>query len=281
MNGFDAAATSARARFSVYSTLFRWLSARRADRVIVVLGFTLLLPSLDTGLAADDYLHAIMLDRPSPIPGFARAPLDIFRFCDPRKFASLFAEGIFSWWDDPNTRLAFMRPLSAMTHVLDHALFRNQGPWLHLHSALWALALYLGVRALYLGLIRDRLVANLALALYVLDDARGWLVSWVAARNAAIATALSVCPPRDAQRTAVEVEPTRAAAVCVCDVGWRGVDRDLRFSARVRIVPDARHAPFQTVGVGALRRRVGHLARRVQSLRLRSLRVELVPVSSG
>lgn len=176
----------------VYRVLGRALELAYADLYLVALGFVLLLPSLDTGLAADDFLHAIMLDRPCPVPGFARAPLDIFRFGDPRHFAELFEQGIFSWWDDPAARLAFLRPVSALTHLLDHTLFRLSGPLLHLHSALWALVLYLGVRALYRTLSPDRFVANLALAFYVLDDARGWLVSWVAARNAAVATALSV-----------------------------------------------------------------------------------------
>ena len=177
---------------AVYRLLRRALEASHVDLYIVALGFVLLLPSLDTGLAADDFLHAIMLDEPCPLPGFARAPLDIFRFCDPREFAKLFEQGIFSWWDDPAARLAFLRPISALTHVLDHELFRLNGPLLHLHSALWALVLLLGVRALYQTLSADRFVANLALTLYALDDARGWLVSWVAARNAAVATALSV-----------------------------------------------------------------------------------------
>jgi len=176
----------------VMRLLRRALEARHADLYIVALGFVMLLASLDTGLAADDFLHAIMLDRPCPLPGFARAPLDIFRFCDPREFAKLFEQGVFSWWDDPEARLAFLRPVSALTHVLDHELFRLNGPLLHLHSALWGLVLLLGVRALYQTLAADRFVANLALAFYALDDARGWLVSWVAARNAAVATALSV-----------------------------------------------------------------------------------------
>jgi hypothetical protein len=195
MNSLDGVAAGAAThgpRRTLYGWLARWLSVPNADRVLVVLGFALLLPSLDTGLAADDYLQTIMLDRPSPIAGFERAPWDLFRFCDPGHFASLLEQGVFSWWDDPHTKLAFLRPLSAATHLFDHALFRNHGPILHLHSALWALVLFLGVRALYRSLITDRLVANLALALYALDDARGWLVSWVAARNAAIATALSV-----------------------------------------------------------------------------------------
>jgi hypothetical protein len=176
----------------VYRRLLDWLERARADRAILWLGFVLLLPSLDTGLAADDYLHTIMLDRPSAIPAFQRAPLDIFRFCDPRFAPALLSEGLFSWWDDPQTKLAFLRPITAATHVFDHALFRNVGWFMHLHSALWALLLLFGVRALYRDLISDKLVANLAFALYALDDARGWLVSWVAARNAAVATAISV-----------------------------------------------------------------------------------------
>jgi hypothetical protein len=176
----------------VYRKLRDWLERPHADRVVLWLGFVLLLPSLDTGLAADDYLHTIMLDRPSAIPAFERAPLDIFRFCDPRFAPALLSEGLFSWWDDPQTKLAFLRPITAITHVFDHALFRNVGWFMHLHSALWALLLLFGVRALYRDLISDKLIANLAFALYALDDARGWLVSWVAARNAAVATAISV-----------------------------------------------------------------------------------------
>jgi len=193
MNTLESGLSSRRVqRVRMRVLLLDWLSYRYAHRVIVLLGFVMLLPSLDTGLAADDYLETIMLERPSPIPGFERSVFDIYRFCDPGEFERLFQQGIFSWWDDPNTRLAFMRPLSALSHALDHALFPQHGTFLHLHSALWALLLYAGVSALLRALIAERATAHLALALYVLDDARGWLVSWVAARNAAIATALSV-----------------------------------------------------------------------------------------
>jgi hypothetical protein len=192
MTELDRPTLTTAPRASRYAILVDWLMRPRAHHVIMLLGFVLLLPSLSTGLAWDDYLHTIMLDRPNPIPAFGRAPLDIFRFCDPSKFAALLSEGVFNWWDDPNTKLAFLRPLTAVTHVIDHALWRNQGAPMHLHSALWALLLFAGVSTLYRALLPDRLVANLALALYALDDARGWLVSWVAARNAAVATAISI-----------------------------------------------------------------------------------------
>lgn len=176
----------------LYRWLRSWLAHPAADQVIMWLGFVLLLPSLPTGLAADDYVHTAMLDRPAPIAGFARAPLDIFRFCDPKFSPALIREGIFPWWDDPEARLAFMRPITAATHLLDHELWRNVGWPMHLHSALWSLLLLAGVRALYREWIEDRFLGNLALALYALDDARGWLVSWIAARNAAVGTAISI-----------------------------------------------------------------------------------------
>ncbi|HKU44524.1 MAG TPA: hypothetical protein VJR89_40465 [Polyangiales bacterium] len=179
-------------RRGLYGRLHAWLAHPKADRVVLWLGFVLLLPSLDTGLATDDYLHTIMLDRPAPIAGFQRAPLDLFRFADARFSPALIQEGIFAWWDDPTARIAFMRPLTAATHWLDHELWRNVGWLRHLHSALWALWLLFGVRALYREWLSDRFLASLAFALYALDDARGWLVSWVAARNAVIGTAFSV-----------------------------------------------------------------------------------------
>ena len=175
-----------------YGRLRSWLAHPAADRVILWLGFVLLLPSLDTGLAGDDYVHTVMLDKPAPIAGFERAPLDLFRFADPKFSPALLEEGIFTWWDDMQARLAFMRPLTAASHWLDHTLWRNVGWTMHLHSALWALWLLFGVRALYREWLPDRFLANLAFALYALDDARGWLVSWVAARNAVIGTAFSV-----------------------------------------------------------------------------------------
>jgi hypothetical protein len=176
----------------LYRRLGSMLSAPAADRIILWFAFACLLVSLDTGLAADDYLFTVMLDRPSPIPGFARPPLDIFRFCDPRFSPALIEQGILMWWDDPTSRVAFFRPLTALSHWLDHGLFRNIGALQHLHSALWSLWLLVGVRALYRELFPERGLATLAFALYALDDARGWLVSWVAARNAPIATAFSV-----------------------------------------------------------------------------------------
>ena len=176
----------------LYAWLVARLSAPNAQTHILLLSLGLMAFSLDTDLGADDYLHELIL-RGANFGSFAGHPsLDIFRFCDPRLYPGFLREGVFTWWDDPNARLSFMRPVSALTHYVDYMLFPD-APWaMHLHSLLWGGVVLLGVRALFRTLIADRFVATLALALYALDDARGWFVSWVAARNGVVATAFSV-----------------------------------------------------------------------------------------
>jgi len=159
---------------------------------VVVLALLLLCCGLDGGLSADDYVHSLIARGSHALPGFARHPLDLYRFADSATIHELMREGVLGWWEDPRAKVAFFRPLSALTHVFDYRLFPDR-PWLmHLHSVLWSALLLAGVLALYRALLASRFVCALAVFIYALDDARGWLVSWVAGRNAVIATALSV-----------------------------------------------------------------------------------------
>lgn len=147
--------------------------------------------SLDTGLAADDYVHIWLLDGAPGMPGFEREPWDIFRFTTPDTTISLRAQGILSWWADPEAKLAFLRPLSSLTHYLDHLLWPTAGWAMHLHSLLWGVLALGGVLALYRSILGNGALLGLAFFLYALDDARCWFVSWVAGRNTVIAAALS------------------------------------------------------------------------------------------
>jgi hypothetical protein len=99
---------------------------------------------------------------------------------------------VVSWWDDPSAQFAFFRPITSLSHYLDYRLWPDSPLMMHVHSLLWALAVFLGMRSLYRLILAPLWVARLALFIYVLDDARSWFVSWIAARNAVVATALSV-----------------------------------------------------------------------------------------
>lgn len=172
--------------------LQRALAHPRAPLGCVLLSALLLSAAATTGLAADDYVHTLLLNHGQGITGFDRQPWDLFHFATPSVTPLLQQDGILSWWDDPRAHLAFLRPISALTHYVDHALFPNSSMLMHLHSLLWGLLVFAGVIRLYRQLMAPGWCFGLAVFLYVLDDARSWFTSWVAGRNTVVATALSV-----------------------------------------------------------------------------------------
>ncbi len=185
-----------RALERLLGTLTRLFARPRAELWIIALVALLLSPSLSTGLAADDYLHALILTKSSEIPGYAQQSpeqaLDLFRFVTPELSPKLEADGILPWWADPHARFAFFRPLSSATHWLDYVLWPHSPVMMHAHNILWALLALVAAAALYRRLLEPRWVAVLAFALYALDDARAPVASWVANRNALIACVFSL-----------------------------------------------------------------------------------------
>src|SRR5512145_2064175 len=110
--------------------LHRSLSSPRASIGIITVALVLASPALSVGLVADDLIHQVMLREPG-LSGMSRHPLDLFRFAsgDPRKAHELMNEGIFAWWTNPHTVLAFFRPVSSLTHWFDYRVWPNC-PWL-------------------------------------------------------------------------------------------------------------------------------------------------------
>ena len=176
------------------SWLERRLSARRATLVSILLGLALAAPSLSTGLVADDHIQLAMMRDPPPIPSLSAHGLDMFSFAtgDPAVTRARVNAGVFPWWTDPAVRLAFWRPLAALTHVADQALWPGS-PWLmHLHNLLWFGLALLAVAAVYRRFLTPGWVATLALLLYAIDDAHGPAIGWIANRNAMVALALAL-----------------------------------------------------------------------------------------
>lgn len=98
----------------------------------------------------------------------------------------------FPWWADPELRVSFWRPLSAITHVVDAYLWPDSSVWAHVHSLLWLGLFCALVALLYRRLWGATIAAALAAACFAADDSRGVTIGWVASRNALIAGALGV-----------------------------------------------------------------------------------------
>jgi hypothetical protein len=157
----------------------------RAFGVALVLAAALSLPALGGGFFGDDYLHLAILDGQAA-PG---TPYNLFRFASgiPEETRPWLEHGPYPWWTLPELKLSFWRPLSSALMVADHSLFgRNPVPY-HVHSILW----YLLTVAAAAGVLRHvpGALGGVALLLFATDETHGFAVTWVANRNAFVATA--------------------------------------------------------------------------------------------
>ena len=170
----------------------RILARGWVPRAVVLLALLLVAPALGVGPMGDDYMHMARVDPHLRVPGFAYAPLDLFTFVsgDPTQRAVLLEEGVFGWWMAPDFRMSFWRPLSSLTHVVDHLLWPRSSVLAHAHSIVWFAALLAVLAALYRR-FHPPWIAHLALLLYAVDDARGWVLGWTANRNVLVAATLA------------------------------------------------------------------------------------------
>jgi len=154
----------------------------------------LCLPSLLTGYQTDDWTHQAILNGVEPLET-QRSPVnDLFSFIDgePETVTAQRDAGIFPWWVQVDLKLRLWRPLTALTHLADHALAPNVAVIAHLHSIAWMVALALLAIALFRRVHGVTAVAGLAALVYCLDEARGLPVGWLANRNAMVAGSLGV-----------------------------------------------------------------------------------------
>jgi hypothetical protein len=169
------------------------LSTARGRTATVIVALLLASPAIGTGLVADDFLHELMLNPDPGIQGLLHRPFDLFAFATGDVAANhrLMDEGVFPWWTDPTVALSFWRPLTCLTHLLDHWLWAQSTVLMHLQSLVWFALALIGVACVYRRLLVPSWVAGLALLLYAIDDARAPAVAWVANRNALVSMALA------------------------------------------------------------------------------------------
>jgi hypothetical protein len=175
------------------SRLVRRLASPRAALVVVAIAVALQAPSLTTGFVADDHLHQLVIRGDRTFAGLPKSRLDLFTFARGEESnRALMAEGMFPWTADPALRLAFFRPLSSLTHLLDHLLAPDSPVVAHAQNLVWFALSLLALARFYRRIVPAAGVAGLALLLYAVDDARGPTVGWIANRNALVALALSL-----------------------------------------------------------------------------------------
>ncbi|HUI25838.1 MAG TPA: hypothetical protein VL403_07095 [Candidatus Kryptonia bacterium] len=100
--------------------------------------------------------------------------------------------GTLPWWASSHLHLAFLRYTSTLTMLLDYQLWPDRPELMHLHSLLWLSALVAAVALFYRRILGATWIAGLAALLYAVDDAHAWPATYLANRNALIATCLGV-----------------------------------------------------------------------------------------
>lgn len=161
----------------------------------IALGALLNAASLRLGLHADDYLQRETVVRHLDGLPDTHAWYELFGSRTRSGEANVreqIALGIHPWWTDPKLSTTLFRPLSALTHYLDYALWRDHFRLMHLHSIAWYVALLLAVARLYRAFELPAFAGALALLFYAFDDAHAETVAWLASRNTIIACVFAV-----------------------------------------------------------------------------------------
>ena len=170
---------------SIRERLERSLASPRAPLWAAAVALLLCLPSLPAGEFLDDHLMGAQ----------ARAGLpawDRYRFVEAHEVAELREQGTFGWWSADQLHVSFFRPISALTHALDHALWPDAVWLMHLESTLiYALLTWLVARLIQ-RVHGPGLVAGVAGLVFAIDESHAATAYWISGRNTLLAAAFGV-----------------------------------------------------------------------------------------
>jgi len=135
----------------------------------------------------DDDFHRAALTMPE-FPAISRSPAELFVFIRNDAVANRWAMkmGMLPWWSHEDLRLAFLRPLTGLTHWVDYKLWPRFPSLMHLHSLVWFGGVVAAATFFYRRMFPSAWVAGLAALLFATDDAHGLPAAWLANRNALI-----------------------------------------------------------------------------------------------
>jgi len=156
------------------------LASPRLPLWAALVAVALCLPALPGGFAADDHGMARLLDHGVPW-------WDLYDFTRLGSVPELMERGFLGWWASPELSIAFLRPLSSISHAIDFALWPDW-PWLmHAHSVLLYALLCGLIAVLYRRLGGSAVAVGAAALLFVVDDVHAQTVGWISGRNAVLA----------------------------------------------------------------------------------------------
>ena len=170
------------------------LSSPRVPFLAAAIAVALTLPAIGTGWHVDDLYHRAQFLEIGPLSDSSNMTNRMFDFLsgDPEQILAFKELGVVPWWANDRLKISFWRPLSALTHVIDYALWPQSGVLMHLHSVAWLGLLVFFAAFWYRRTMGPSYVAGLAVVLFALDDAHGLPAGFLANRNAIVATSLGV-----------------------------------------------------------------------------------------
>ena len=170
------------------------LTNRRFPFIAAALAILFTLPSLKAGWLVDDYHHKLLMSDYEGVVKFLESPLDMFNFLDgdPENARPRIDYGILPWWTYDKIKGSFLKPLASISHWFDYLVWPDNPLLMHLHSVVLYGVLGMVVAFLYRRFATFGWAAGLAAILYVVDDARGTTVGWLANRNAILAALFGV-----------------------------------------------------------------------------------------
>jgi hypothetical protein len=186
----DTPTTSSRRLRDQLAQKFAQLTTSRSlPLYLAFLTATLVLPSLFIGFQLDDYLQRYC---GAALPGSERycaPPLSLFAYAsgDPERMHRMIETGFAPFWAYDRLVIDFLRPVSALTHVMDYRLWPSSPAIMHAESIAWLMGAVFLATVFFRATMGIGVVSAAAAFAFAVDHVHGLPVGWIANRNAVMA----------------------------------------------------------------------------------------------
>jgi hypothetical protein len=191
----DPAKTGIIGRSSPLQFALRILGSRWSIVVAAIIAGLIALSFLGLGWMFDDtYQRLIMRNTPSVreyVPEkFSFDPLrGYYVFLDHNTERTYFLKdkGLLPWWADEKTEVAFWRPISSLTYILDFSLWPDEPILFHVQNGIWFVLLSIIAMILFRRFITPLRIAGIAGIVFVLSASVLMPAAWISNRHTLVA----------------------------------------------------------------------------------------------